>query len=130
MCELEMYVTADKTYIIINPLLTLVPRENGLNTAFKPFFDIVLCTEHGLILPFWCLFQTSKCSIGTNNSNVSVCYIINIASKYFLLYSYIDSIGTKPSSLSCSSTIFSSTEFIARSCLYTGKIIFSNLALR
>lgn len=25
---------------------------NGLNTAFKPFLDIFLCTEHGLIFRF------------------------------------------------------------------------------
>ena len=29
-----------------------LPIENGLNTAFKPFFDAVLCSEHGLIFPF------------------------------------------------------------------------------
>lgn len=47
-----MCVTADKIYIKINPLLTLVPSKNGLNTAFKPFFDAVLCSKHGLIFPF------------------------------------------------------------------------------
>ena len=64
-------------------VLLPLPSKNGLNTAFKPFFDAVLCLEHGLILPFWCLFQTSKCSTGANNSNVSVCYIIKIASKTY-----------------------------------------------
>ena len=61
-------------------VLLPLPSENGLNTAFKPFFDAVLCSEHGLIFRFWRSFQASKCSPGANNSNDSVCYIIKIAS--------------------------------------------------
>ena len=61
-------------------VLLPLPSKNGLNTAFKPFFDMFLCTEHGLIFMFWCLFKASKCSTVANNSNVSVCYIIKIAS--------------------------------------------------
>ena len=33
-------------------VLLPLPRENGLNTAFKPFFDAVLCSEHGLNFRF------------------------------------------------------------------------------
>jgi len=33
-------------------VLLPLPSKNGLNTAFKPFFDIFLCTEHGLIFRF------------------------------------------------------------------------------
>jgi len=62
-------------------VLLPLPSKNGLNTAFKPFFDIFLCTEHGLIFRFLHLFQASKCSTSANSSNVSVCYIIKIASK-------------------------------------------------
>ena len=62
-------------------VLLPLPSKNGLNTAFKPFFDIFLCTEHGLIFRCWHSFQASKCSTSANNSNVSVCYIIKIASK-------------------------------------------------
>ena len=65
-------------------VLLPLPSKNGLNTAFKPFFDIFLCTEHGLIFPFWHSFQASKCPTVANNSNVSVCYIIKIASKLLL----------------------------------------------
>ena len=91
---LNMLNNTKKSQIISNEILLLLlqnrvprvqvllplPSKNGLNTAFKPFFDIFLCTEHGLIFPFWCSILASKCSTGANNSNVSVCYIINIAS--------------------------------------------------
>nr|DAV66671.1 MAG TPA: hypothetical protein [Caudoviricetes sp.] len=33
-------------------VLLPLPSKNGLNTAFKPFFDIFLCTGHGLISRF------------------------------------------------------------------------------
>ena len=33
-------------------VLLPLPSRNGLNTAFKPFLDIFLCTEHGLIFRF------------------------------------------------------------------------------
>ena len=68
-------------------VLLPLPSKNGLNTAFKPFFHIILFTEHGLIFPFWRSFQASKWSTGANNSNVSVCYIIKIASVYSYLFS-------------------------------------------
>ena len=42
MCEREMCVTADKTYIKINPLLTLVPHINQLNTMFN-WFSFLYC---------------------------------------------------------------------------------------
>lgn len=51
MCEREMRVTADKTYIKINPLLTLVPLQNGLNTKFEPFFLFVLKSASTRISP-------------------------------------------------------------------------------
>ena len=54
--------------------------KNGLNDMFKPFFDAVLCSKHGLIFPFWCLFKASKCPTCANNSKDSVCYIIKISS--------------------------------------------------
>lgn len=34
-----MCVTADKTYIKINPLLILVPLKTDLNTTFKSAFE-------------------------------------------------------------------------------------------
>ena len=33
-------------------VLLPLPSKNGLNTAFKPFFDIFSCAEHGLIFRF------------------------------------------------------------------------------
>ena len=69
-------------------VLLPLPSKNGLNTAFKPFFWYIFITEHGLNFRCWCSFQASKCSTGANNSNVSVCYIIKIASFYWRTYVY------------------------------------------
>ena len=33
-------------------VLLPLPTKNGLNNAFKPFFDMFLCTEHGLNFRF------------------------------------------------------------------------------
>ena len=78
-------------------VLLPLPSKNGLNTAFKPFFDIFLYSEHGLIFSFWCSFQASKCLTGANNFNDSVCYIIKIASNN--TNKRIDSHTTLPVSL-------------------------------
>jgi hypothetical protein len=64
-------------------VLLPLPSKNGLNTAFKPFFGIQICTERGLSDRYFYLIFCQNALSGVNNSNVSVCYIINIASNYY-----------------------------------------------
>ena len=45
-----MCVPVDKPYIFINPLWTLAPHKNGLNTVFKPFFLRYITVARGLII--------------------------------------------------------------------------------
>lgn len=106
-------------------------RKNGLSTAFKPFFDIILCAEHGLIFPFLFLFQTSKCSTGANNSNASVCYIIKTASNRHYIPSFVFfTIISIRISFSCKSFIFHiniNSIFIVGIKNYTISLIVSNM---